>query len=261
VWGVNQINSATQISTGSYPIDLPRKGYSASARYHNFIVTRRTFIFASLTYNYNEDVISNFTENFGNYILSGFLPTPTSQSLNFSNFVGYEFSFLPIRFEPRINVNWSEGFSTNGKEEFETESLNQSYGLELESRWDFPLNVEVGVTYNNNQVTRLEQAPISFESWRPGLELDYSVGNFKFQSEFAFDRAGGQNVSSDLYLLDFEVFYDFDEMPLTLKLQANNILNLDPRERVRSSFNINISQIQRYQIFPGYIIAGATWQF
>lgn len=261
VWGVNQISSATQISTGGYPIDLARKGYSASARYHNFIVTRRTFIFARLSYNYNEDVISNFTENLSNYILSGFLPTPSSQSVSFSNFVGYELPFFPVRFEPRINVNWSDGFSTNGKDEFETENLNQSYGLELESRWDAPINVEVGVSYNNNQVTRSQQEPITFESWRPSLELDYTIGNLKVQSDFAFDRAGGRDVSSDLYLLDVEVFYDFDEWPLTLRLEANNILNLDPRERVRSSFNINVSQIQRYQIFPGYIIAGASWQF
>ena len=261
VWGVNQVNSATQVSTGSFPIDLARKGYSASARYHNFMVTRRTFIFASASYNYNEDVISNFTENLGNFILSGFLPTPSSQSFSFNNFVGYNLGFLPIRLEPRIFVNWSEGFSTNGKEEFATESLNQSYSFEIESRWDYPLNVEVGLSYNNNRVARNLQDPISFESWQPGIELDYKIGKFKFQSSFALDRATGRNESSDLYLLDFDIFYDFNDLPLTLKLQANNILNLDPRERVRSSFNINISQIQRYQIFPGFIIAGATWQF
>lgn len=261
VWGVNRISSATEVSTGSYPIDLARKGYSASARYHNFIVTKRTFIFANLSYNYNEDVVSNFTESLGSFILSGFLPTPSSQSVSFNNFVGYELGFLPIRVEPRIFVNWSDGFSTNGKEEFATENLTQSYSLELESRWDHPLNVEVGLSYNNNRVMRSQQEAISFESWRPVIELDYKIGNFKLQSEFAFDRAGGRDVSSDLYLLDFEVFYDFDDLPLTLKLEANNILNLDPRERVRSSFNINVSQIQRYRIFPGYIIAGATWQF
>ena len=261
IWGVNQINSSTQVSTGRYPIDLARKGYSLSARYHNFMVTRRTFIFARASYNYNEDVISNFTENIGTFILSGFLPTPSSQSFSFSNFVGYNLGFLPIRLEPRISVNWSEGFSTNGKEEFPTERLNQSYSFDIESRWDYPLNVELGISYNNNRVTRNTLAPISFESWQPSVELDYKIGKFKFQSSFALDRATGQNQSSDLYLLDFDVFYDFDELPLTLKLQANNVLNLDPRERVRSSFNINISQIQRYQIFPGFIIAGATWQF
>jgi hypothetical protein len=261
IWGVNQINSSTQVSTGSYPIDLARKGYSVSARYHNFMVTRRTFIFARASYNYNEDVISNFTENIGAFILSGYLPTPSSQSFSFNNFMGYNLGFLPIRLEPSIFVNWSEGFSTNGKEEFPTERLNQSYSFEIESRWDYPLNVELGISYNNNRVSRNTQAPISFESWQPSVELDYKIGKFKFQSSFALDRATGQNQSSDLYLLDFDVFYDFDKLPLSFKLQANNILNLDPRERVRSSFNINISQVQRYQIFPGYIIAGATWQF
>lgn len=261
VWSVNQINSSTQVSSGSYPIDLARKGYSLSARYHNFMVTRRTFIFARASYNYNEDVISNFTENVGTFILSGFLPTPSSQSFSFFNFVGYNLGFLPIRLEPRVSVNWSDGFSTNGKEEFPTERLNQSYSFEIESRWDYSLNVELEIGYNSNRVSRNMQPPISFESWQPRVELDYKIGEFKFQSSFALDRATGQNESSDLYLLDFDVFYDFKELPLSLKLQANNILNLDPRERVRSSFNINISQIQRYQIFPGYIIAGATWQF
>ncbi len=261
VWGVNAINSATQVSTGNYPIDLATKGYSTSLRYHNFIVTKRTFIFANASYNYNEDVISNFTENQGGYIISGYLPTPSSQSANFRMFMGYTLDALPIRLEPNFSLNWSEGFSTNGKEEFPTENFNQSYGFEIESQWDFPLNLEVGIDYSKNTISRDLQEDISFESWRPSFEMDYKIGNFRFQGDFAFDRAGSRDVASDLYLLDLELFYDFDEWPLTLKIQANNVLNLDPRERVRSSFNINVSQVQRYRVFPGFIIAGATWQF
>jgi len=119
----------------------------------------------------------------------------------------------------------------------------------------------VGIDYSKNTISRNLQEDISFESWRPSFELDYKFGNYRFQGDFAFDRAGSRDVASDLYLLDLELFYDFDEWPLTLKLQANNVLNLDPRERVRSSFNINVSQVQRYRVFPGFIIAGATWQF
>ncbi|MDV7397291.1 hypothetical protein RZS08_38175, partial [Arthrospira platensis SPKY1] len=115
VWGVNTVNSATEVATGRYPIDLATEGYSVTLNYRNFIVARRTFIFGSLSYNYNENVITNFTESFGAYIFSGFLPTPSSQRFNATFFTGYEMNALPLRLEPRININWSDGFSTNGE--------------------------------------------------------------------------------------------------------------------------------------------------
>ncbi|MDV7398164.1 hypothetical protein RZS08_42570, partial [Arthrospira platensis SPKY1] len=69
VWGVNTINSATEVATGGYPIDLATEGYSVSLNYRNFIPARRTFIFCNLSYDYNENVLTNFTESFGAYIL------------------------------------------------------------------------------------------------------------------------------------------------------------------------------------------------
>jgi hypothetical protein len=39
------------------------------------------------------------------------------------------------------------------------------------------------------------------------------------------------------------------------------VLNLDPDERVRNTFSLNISEIRRYQIFPGFILAGVSWRF
>lgn len=261
VWGVNEVNTSTQVSTGGYPFDLATKGYSASLRYHNFIVTRRTFIFSNISYNYNEDVISNFTQNFGNYILSGFLPTPSSQNFNATAFMGYELPFFPIRLEPRINYNWNKGFSTNGKEEFETVNESQSYSLGLESRWDFPLNVELGMAYGISEVERASQMPITFESWEPSLELEYRIGNLNMDVEFSYDRAGTADLNSDLYILDFEAVYELKSAPLTLKLQADNVLNLDPRERVRNTFGLNIVEVRRYQVFPGFIVAGVVWQF
>lgn len=261
IWGVNTINSATEVSTGSYPLDLATTGYTASVNYRNFIPARRTFIFGSLSYTYNENVISNFTEGFGGYILSGFLPTPSSERLNASFFTGYELESIPIRLEPRVNLNWSEGFSTNGEQAFETKLFFQSYSFGVESRWDFPLNVEVGIEYANNQVERNNQAGLGFESWQPSVSMDYKLGALKLQSSFAFDRAGTQEISNDLYLLDFEAFYDFEKAPITLKLQANNVLNLSPDERVRNTFSLNVSEIRRYQIFPGYILGGVSWRF
>jgi hypothetical protein len=261
VWGVNTINSATEVSTGRYPIDLASKGYSVTLNYNNFIPARRTFIFGSLSYNYNENVITNFTESFGAYILSGFLPTPSSQSFNANFFTGYELKAIPIRLEPRVNLNWSEGFSTNGDQEFETGLFFQSYGFSVRSTWKFPLNVNAGIQYNQNQVERDNAPGLGFESWQPSLGMDYKIGGLKLQSSFAFDRAGTQNISNDLYLLDFNAFYDFKKAPLTLKLQAKNVLNLDPDERVRNTFGLNVSEVRRYRIFPGFILAGASWRF
>lgn len=261
VWGVNTINSATEVGTGRYPLALATEGYSVSVSYRNFIVAKRTFVFGSLQYNYDENVMTNFTESFGAYILSGFLPTPSSQRLNATFFTGYELDVLPLRLEPNINVNWSEGFSTNGDQTFQTELLFQSYGFSVKSRWKFPLNMDAGIRYNSNRVARNNLPGISFESWQPSLSMDYSIGGLKLQSTFALDRAGSQDISNDLYLLDFNVFYDLGKTPLTLKLQAKNILNLTPDERVRNTFSLNISEIRRYQIFPGFIVAGVSWRF
>ena len=261
VWGVNTINSATEVATGRYPLDLATEGYSVSMNYRNFIVARRTFIFGSLSYNYNENVITNFTESFGSYILSGFLPTPSSQRFSASFFTGYEMDKLPLRLEPRVNLNWSDGFSTNGEQAFATELFFQSYSFSVKSRWKFPLNVDAGIQYNSNQVERNNQPGLGFESWQPSVGVDYKIGALKLQSTFAFDRAGNQDISNDLYLLDFNAFYDFEKKPLTIKLQAKNELNLTPDERVRNTFSLNISEIRRYQIFPGFILAGLSWRF
>jgi hypothetical protein len=79
--------------------------------------------------------------------------------------------------------------------------------------------------------------------------------------EFSYDRAGTADLNSDLYILDFEAVYELKSAPLTLKLQADNVLNLDPRERVRNTFGLNIVEVRRYQVFPGFIVAGVVWQF
>jgi hypothetical protein len=262
IWKVNTINSATEIATGGYSPDLATEGYSVSLNYRNFIPARRTFIFCNLSYDYNVNVISNFTESSGAYILSGFSPTPSSERINGTFFTGFEIGeAVPIRLEPRINLSWSDGFSTNGDLNFPTSLFFQSYSFSVESRWEFPLNVEVGIQYNNNQVERDNVPGLGFESWQPSLELEYKIGSLRLESNFAFDRAGTQDLSNDLYLLDFNAFYDFEKVPLTLKLQGKNLLNLTPEERVRNTPEFNILEVRRYAIFPGFILAGVSWRF
>jgi hypothetical protein len=258
--GTYSIESSTQVSTGGYPVNIPTKGYSASLRYRNFMIANRTYIFGYLSYNYNDNIITNYSESVDDYILSGFIPAPFSQSFNSSFYLGYELGFVPIRVEPRISYNWSEGFSTNLDEAIPTENSNQSYELELESRWDFPLNVELGVEYGQTKITS-DQEDITFVSWEPRAELEYTIGNFRIETDFAYDQAGTRAISSNLYILDIESNYELKGAPLTFKIEANNILNLDPRERVRSSANFNTFSLTRYQVFPGYIIGGVTWQF
>lgn len=261
LWGVNEVNSATEVSTGAYPFDLATKGYSASVNYRNFIVKRRTFIFANVTYNYNEDVITNFTQSFGDYIVSGFLPTPESESLSARAFFGYELPFFPIRIEPSFNYNWNSGFSANGNDQFATESERQAYGLEFESRWDFPLNVELGMDYAINTVDVEGGQSLTFESWEPSIELEYRVGRLTAETDFSYDLAGTRDLRNDLYLLDFGLQFELKDKPFSLLLEANNVLNLDPRERVRNTFGLNVTELRRYQVFPGFILAGVQWRF
>lgn len=254
------IESSTNVSTGGYPVNLPTKGYNTSMHYRNFMVTNRTYIFARVSYNYNEDVISNYSENIDNYILSGYTPAPNSQSFGTSLYIGYELWFAPIRIEPRVSYNWSEGYSTTIDSQFETERTSQSYGLEFESRWEFPLNVEIGVDFNQSEISS-DRSNRTFYSWEPNLELEYQVGNFRIETDFSYDNSGTADIVSDLYILDIESNYELKNIPLTFKIEANNLLNLDPRERVRSTSDLTIFEVRRYRVFPGYIVGGITWKF
>jgi hypothetical protein len=121
--------------------------------------------------------------------------------------------------------------------------------------------LNAGIQYNTNQVERDNQPGLSFESWQPSLGMDYKIGALKLQSTFAFDRAGTQDISNDLYLLDFNAFYDFKKAPLTSSCKPKTCSTSTPDERVRNTFGLNVSEIRRYQIFPGFILAGLSWRF
>lgn len=261
VQNTNKISSATQVNTGGYPIDLGTKGYSASLRYHNFIISKRSFIFAFVSYSYNEDVMSSYSERIDDYILSGFLPTPFSQSFNSRLSIGYELGFVPIRVEPRISYGWSNGFSINLGEQFEVQNYNQSYSLELDSRWDFPLNIEVGIRYDYNIQESVVRDRVTFNNWQPNIELEYKLGNFTIDTDFSYENVGIRGLSSKLYVWDIRANYELKGSPIIFKLEADNILNLDPRQRIRNSFGLNTSQVVRYNVFPGYIVGGLSYKF
>ena len=256
-----EISSATQVNTGGYPISIATKGYSASVRYHNFVPAKRTFIFANISYGYNEDVISNYSERLGSYILSGYVRAPFTQNFNSRFFMGYELPFLPIRVEPRVSFNWSDGFATTIDQQFEVINYGQSYSLNLESKWDFPINLELGVEYNQNLQRSERSGDVIFSSWQPQIELEYNIGGFTLDTDFSYETAGARGINASLYVWDLRADYELKNSPIILKLEADNILNLDPRERVRTSFGLNVSEVVRYNVFPGYIVGGISWKF
>jgi hypothetical protein len=87
------------------------------------------------------------------------------------------------------------------------------------------------------------------------------VGQLTAETDFSYDLAGTGDLRNDLYLLDFGLQFELKDKPLSLLLEANNVLNLDPRERVRNTFGLNVTELRRYQVFPGFILAGVQWSF
>lgn len=256
-----EIQSATQVSTGGLLPDIAQKAYSANLSYNKFNPIKSSFLFTSISYSYSDDVFSGLTQELGDYMLSARTIVPFRQNLNWMGMFGGELRPLPIRARPRLSYNWSEGFSARRDAQFLVENNSYSAGLNLSSTWKFPLNVGMGVRYDYNTSSQEDGISTNFSSWVPSLDLDYTIAGLEVGTRlrYNFDQGGGE--STELYLWNLRASYQLKNVPLKLSIVANNILNLQPREKLVNNFGLDTNSFTRYMIFPGYIIGGVSWSF
>lgn len=256
-----EIQSATGISTGGILPDVAQKTYSANLSYNNFNPVKSRFMFSTLSYSYSDDVISGLTQQYGDYMLSGSTIIPFRQSFNWMAMVGGEIHPIPIRVTPNLSYNWSEGFSAKEDANFLVENNSYSASLRMNSTWKFPLNVSLSAQYNYNTSVLEGGRKTNFSSWFPSVSVDYSVDGFEIGTRlrYNFDEGGGE--STELYLWNINASYELNKVPLRFSVVANNILNLQPTEKLVNSFGVDTNSFTRYMIFPGYIIGGVTWTF
>lgn len=261
VKGTYEINSSTGLSTGSYPIDIAQTGYNASLHYRIYSIKNELYMYSRVSYSYSDNVVSGLRKNFSSYILMGRTMIPYTQNFFARLYMGKELNFIPFRIGPRFRYSWSEGFATSGGENLRV--LNDSYsaGIRVDSRWEFPLNVELDFDFNYNTSEQENGRTSDFIVYNPGIELEYKIGAYRVETDFEYNLSKGGNESSEIYTWDIETSYEFKNVPLTISIIADNILNLQPKERLVNSFGLNVNSFTRYQVFPGYIIGGVSWNF
>lgn len=92
-----------------------------------------------------------------------------------------------------------------------------------------------------------------------GGKLYVKAGRLKFTASMAYSNSKTDTYSYDIY--DLGVSAEYKIRRLTLKLSAENVLNLDSNSWINTLVTPYYSAVERYNRLPGCLMAGLKWTY
>ena len=263
-YGHNILEAVDSRQSQSYDIDWQksstRERYALS--YMNFGLGRGRMIYALATYSIINNPIGTNIVNHTDFVQMGLIRLPKQESfsarLTFRDRVT-KWLFADAKYS-LMDIN---GFSASQNEISGFHRTRHNFSIGLSSKWKKKINYKVNYSLNlTSQQFGLNRASRQFINHIPKLELSYgNKKGFLWKSNLRYQQSSTQSASAENWNLGTDITYKTKKSHLRYFIKGRNLLNLTPNQQIDVRFSPFFIEEVSYKSFPGFVLAGFSWEF
>jgi hypothetical protein len=240
---------------------IPRNEFSLD--YLNINTKTQSVFFSKMMYTITENYISNNGNYKINWTENQLVITKNNKMLNLIVYYDLKFKDLPFSIKNTISY-----FNTNGFSQFKGENNNVKSQI-LSSKQQLisniknsPLQFDIGFNYRQSQ---FRQTITVFSNKTDAYQLFVNLRG-KVQEKLKWDLGINRDYLNSSYSLNKIDFLNANiQYIISNKIKINcngfNLLNLDNKQIVKTSFNEVFFTETTTQIMPGYILVGVNFSY
>lgn len=247
--------------TAASAIDTPfQTGTSLSINYNNYNTASQTYLTVYANMQRQDHALTPVVSQEGTTSTVAYAYGSHADNIYAMANLEKRLSAIPLSIKINLTANYVESPSVlNGMDNTSTlKSLKAKAIVASNFRSMFNGEVSLGYSRRISDIAS-SRTKTDISGIDAGGKLYVKTGRLKFTASMAYSHSKTDTYRYDIYDLGLSAEYKIRR--LTLKLSAENVLNLDSNSWINTLVTPYYSAIERYNRMPGCLMAGLKWTY
>lgn len=247
--------------TAASAIDTPfQTGTSLSLNYNNYNTASQTYLTVYANMQRQDHALTPVVSQEGTTSTVAYAYGSHADNIYAMANLEKRLSAIPLSIKINLTANYVESPSVlNGMDNTSTLKSLKAKAV-VASNFRSMFNGEVSLAYSR-RISDIASSSIKTDisGIDAGGKLYVKSGRLKFTASMAYSHSKTDTYRYDIY--DVGLSAEYKIRRLTLKLSAENVLNLDSNSWINTLVTPYYSAIERYNRMPGCLMAGLKWTY